>query len=154
MDAYKVEFLQKTAIAAEQAEHVWPDYAACEAGLESRFGTSALAIQDNNLFGMKQHSHPVYGTHVLPTKEFLDGEWTVVDANWIHYPSLRACFQDRMATLLRLASVYEHYAAALAAKDGVAFVTEVSKTWSTDPFRAQKVIAIYNVWKRGESSAQ
>lgn len=93
---------------------------------------------------MKQHQHPIYKTHSLPTKEFLGSLWVEVEANFVTYPDWAACFADRMATIKRLASVYRHYAAALAADSGAAFVTEVSRTWSTDPERAQKVLAIYD----------
>jgi flagellum-specific peptidoglycan hydrolase FlgJ len=143
MDVHKQQFLTKAKQQAEAAAHIFPSMAACEAALESGYGVSGLAIADNNLFGMKQHQHPIYGTHVLPTKEFVNKEWIVVNANWIHYPDMAACFTDRMNTLRRLSTAYPHYAAALAAPDAVAFVTEVSRTWSTDPNRAAKVIAIY-----------
>jgi flagellum-specific peptidoglycan hydrolase FlgJ len=149
MDIQKTNFLDSTSAAAESAGHIYPTMAACEAALESGYGTSGLAIADHNLFGMKQHSHPVYGTHVLPTREFENGEWEVVNANWVSYPSARECFQDRMTTLLRLSSVFEHYRNAVAAKDAITYVTEVSKTWSTDPERAKKVIDIYNAYVGG-----
>ena len=131
---------------AKDGGHVWPEMAACEAALESGFGSSALAREALNLFGMKQHRHPVYGDLVLPTKEFLGGEWTVVSADWVKYDKLSECFEDRMATLTRLAPQpgFEHYAAALAAKDAVNYVTQVSASWSTDPQRASKVVEIYN----------
>lgn len=138
------EFLQLAAAAAEKAGHVWPEQAACEAALESGYGQSQLAIADKNLFGMKQHQHPIYGTHVLPTKEFLDGKWVTLNSSWITYPDWPSCFADRMATLQRLAPVYPHYAAALAAASGTTYVMEVSATWSTDPARAEKVLAIYD----------
>ena len=138
------EFLVKAAAAAKQAGHVFPEMAACEAALESGFGKSGLATEDNNLFGMKQHKHPIYGTHVLPTKEFENGEWEQVQASWIHYPGWPDCFTDRMATLQRLANAYPHYSAALNAKDRDSYIEEVSKTWSTDPQRAAKVKAIYD----------
>jgi flagellum-specific peptidoglycan hydrolase FlgJ len=96
------------------------------------------------LFGVKQHKAPVFDTLSLPTKEFINGQWIETTANWVIYPSLSDCFADRMATLQRLAPSYPHYAAALAAPDAQTFVTEVSKTWSTDPNRAAKVIAIFN----------
>lgn len=139
----KLFFLDKAAAAAEQAKHLFPKIAACEAALESAWGKSGLAIQDNNLFGMKQHRHPVYGTQALPTKEFENGEWIQTSALWIHYPGWSTCFFDRMFTLLRLASVYPHYEAAVNARDPETFVREVSQTWSTDPARAEKVLAIY-----------
>jgi flagellum-specific peptidoglycan hydrolase FlgJ len=138
------DFLLKAYAAAKKAGHVFPEMAASEAALESRFGTSLLAAQYNNLFGCKQHEHPIYGTHALPTREFLDDKWCEVEANWIVYPSWDDCFYDRMVTLRRLASVYPHYGNALAAKDPETYIAEVSKSWSTDPNRAKSVEEIYD----------
>lgn len=139
------EFLDKAALAAKSAGHIFPEMAACEAALESGFGKSGLATVDNNLFGMKQHLHPIYGTANLPTKEFENGEWVTVVAHWINYPGWPQCFDDRMSTLKRLAPAkgFEHYANALAAKDAETYVKEVSAKWSTDPHRADKVLAIW-----------
>lgn len=142
----QLEFLRTTAQAAQTAGHVWPQMAAAEAALESGYGFSGLVKKANNLFGMKQHNPPIYDTLELPTREYLNNQWITVTAKWVKYPDLAACFKDRMDTLKRLSKAYPHYAAALAAPDPVAFVTEVSKTWSTDPNRAQKVITIYNAF--------
>lgn len=128
---------------ARAAGHIFPGYAACEAALESAWGTSQLAKLGANLFGTKAHSHPEYKTLNLPTKEFLDGKWTVIKATWVLYPSEVESFKDRMYTLRRLSPMYPHYAAALAAKDGVTFVDQVSLSWATDPDRAHKVLSIY-----------
>src|SRR6266404_5395695 len=102
MTSAQRDWLKQTAKSAEIAEHIFPQMAACEAALESGFGSSALAREANNLFGMKQHMHPVYGTLSLPTKEFLSGEWQTVEAQWVKYDSIDECFEDRMATLTRL----------------------------------------------------
>lgn len=125
------------------AQHLFPAMAACEAMLESNWLRSTLARLGNNLFGTKQHRHYEYGTLTLPTREFIDEAWVVVNASWVIYPSVAACMADRMATLSRLSGAYAHYAAALAAPDPIVFVTEVSKSWSTDPRRAANAIAIY-----------
>ncbi len=140
----KQDFLRAVKTAAMNIGQKWPGYVAAEAALESTFGTSDLAAEDFNLFGMKAHKHPIYGTVNLPTREFLHGEWVRVEAAFIKYPDWESCLRDRLATLTRLAPVYPHYAAALAASDGPTFILEVSKTWSTDPARAQKVLNIYN----------
>ena len=58
-DAQKA-FLDKASAAATKAAHPFPRMAAAEAALESGYGLSGLAIEDNNLFGMKQHIHPEY----------------------------------------------------------------------------------------------
>jgi flagellum-specific peptidoglycan hydrolase FlgJ len=141
-DAQK-QFLDKASAAAHQATHPFPRMAAAEAALESGYGLSGLAIEDNNLFGMKQHIHPLYGTASLPTKEFENGEWVSVVAEWVKYPDWPTCFFDRLTTLTRLSHVYPHYEAALQATDAETYVREVSQTWSTDPARADKVLAIY-----------
>lgn len=138
------DFIHRAFQAALDAHHVWAVMAACEAALESGYGHSVLAVQDNNLFGMKQHVHPIFQTIALPTREFLSGEFETVEANWIKYPDWRSCFEDRMSTLVRLAPSLSHYRNALNAANGEEYVQQVSMTWSTDPQRAEKVLAIYN----------
>jgi flagellum-specific peptidoglycan hydrolase FlgJ len=143
MNDFQRSFLEKATAEAVKANHPFPRMAACEAALESNYGLSQLARDGFNLFGMKQHSHPVFGTMTLPTREFLDGQWKSVSANWVKYTDWRACFADRLATLERLSNALPHYAAALKATDAQSYISEVSKTWSTDPNRAQKVLSIY-----------
>lgn len=138
------EFLDKATVAATQAAHPFPRMAAAEAALESGYGLSGLAQEDNNLFGMKQHIHPLYGTQSLPTKEFEHGDWITVTAEWVKYPDWASCFFDRVHTLVNLSHGYLHYAAALQAPDAETYIREVSQSWSTDPARADKCLAIYN----------
>jgi flagellum-specific peptidoglycan hydrolase FlgJ len=146
MSNLQEEFLRKASDAARAAGHIFPKYAACEAALESGWGMSKLAAEANNLFGQKQ-SHPALpGTETisLPTREYLHGAWTTVPANWVRFANWEACFEERMKLLQVLAHAYPHYAAALAAKTGEEFIDEVSKSWSTDPARAGKVLSIYD----------
>jgi len=140
------EFLRKARDAARAAGHIFPEYAACEAALESGWGMSQLAEEANNLFGQKQAHPALVGTETLslPTREYLHGAWTTVQANWVRFPAWPACFEERMNLLRSLCHAYPHYAAALAAKTGEEFIHEVSKSWSTDPQRAGKVLAIYD----------
>ncbi len=137
------EFLPKAAAAAHAAGHIFPEYAACEAALESAWGSSALALRANNLFGQKQ-SHPPRGESLsLPTREFLRGGWVTVEAHWIVFSDWQDCFVHRMALLQSLESGYPHYRAALLAGSGEQFVAQVSQSWSTDPARAAKVLSVY-----------
>ena len=99
----ELSFIHVIAIGAAESEHCWPQMAAAEAALESTFGTSLLAYNYLNLFGMKQHVHPVYGTVNLPTREFEHGDWEVVESSWVKYPNYTDCFDDRMNTLRQLA---------------------------------------------------
>lgn len=143
-------FLRQTAAAAHAAGHIFPAYAACEAALESTWGQSRLARQANNLFGQKQSAETESeiesaGVLVMPTQEFLHGRWVTVMARWARYPDQAACFRARMALLHRLQQSYPAYARALTATTGETFVEEVSRTWSTDPRRAAKVLAIHRL---------
>src|SRR5271154_6329427 len=126
MNATQHDWIASTADAAARAFHCWPTMAACEAALESNYGTSALAREGLNLFGM-------YETLNIPTKEYLDGSWSVVNAEWVKYDTLEDCFKDRMATLTRMAPKFPHYADALAAPDPKSYVVNVSESWSSDP---------------------
>lgn len=144
MDPTHRNWILTAAGEAAQGQHIWPRMAACEAALESDYGTSALARLGLNLFGMKQHVHPSYGTLNLPTKEFENGEWVPQIAQWVRYDTLQECFADRMATLERLAPMYPEYAAALTAADPQTYIVQVSKKWSTDPNRAIDVLDIFS----------
>lgn len=139
-------FLARAYRAARAAHHIFPAYAACEAALESGWGRSQLAVEANNLFGQKQSHPPLAGTEtiVMPTREFLHDHWMTVSANWAKFPDWSKCFGVRMALLERLARAYPHYAAALKAATGEQYVTAVSLSWSTDPERAGKVLAVYD----------
>jgi flagellum-specific peptidoglycan hydrolase FlgJ len=140
------EFLLKAAAAARAAGHLFPDYAACEAALESGWGNSRLAREANNLFGQKQAHPPLPATETLalPTREFLHGVWVAVEASWVRFPDWAACFRERMSLLKSLSSAWPSYRAALAAATGEQFIAEVSRTWSTDPQRAGKVLDLYD----------
>lgn len=138
------EFLIAAAVAAKSANHIFPAMAACEAALESSWGTSKLAVEANNLFGSKQQAHPIYAGIHLPTREFLNHVWVTVEAAWVKYPDWQTCFRERMNTLKRLSGSYAHYAAALKAAMPEVYAQEVSRSWSTDPERAEKCIEIYH----------
>lgn len=140
------EFLTAAAAAARAAGHLFPDFAACEAALESGWGLSHLALEANNLFGQKQAHPPLPGTSTLalPTREFLHGSWVATAADWVRFPDWASCFRERMALLRSLSRAWPNYRAALDAATGEQFVTEVSRTWSTDPGRAGKVLTLYD----------
>jgi flagellum-specific peptidoglycan hydrolase FlgJ len=138
-------FLRQASTAACAAGHIFPDYAACEAALESTWGRSRLAREANNLFGQKQSAEGIDGTAplALPTQEFLHGQWVTITAYWARFSDQADCFRARMALLQRLKHSYPANAHALATATGEVFIEEVSRAWSTDPQRAAKVLAIH-----------
>lgn len=163
------QFLIDTFKAGQAAGVVFPDMQACEAAEESGYGGTSLAHSHNNLFGEKWFAKCGFDSANIPTHEVLtqqqidkwpkeqiitigsrrpDGKYDVkVMAKWIHFPTVADCLKFRTHTLQMMSSRYLHYAAALAAKDAVTYVTEVSKSWSTDPARASNIIKIYNANK-------
>lgn len=141
----QLAFLAKAFAAAKTAGHVWPQAAACEAVVETAWGTSQSYLQGNNAFGTKQHVHAIFKTVNLPTREYINGAWCQVNAPFIAYPDLQACFSDRMDTLTRLAPSYPHYDAALKATTPEEYLVQVSQTWSTDPDRAATCVGILHV---------
>lgn len=139
------DFLAKALSHAQLSAHLFPEYAACEAALESAWGNSTLCREGNNLFGEKQHAQSIYETLDLPTSEYVNGQWASEMAHWVKFPSWKECFQSRMDTLRRLSQHHAGYADALVAKSGEDFVLSVSRDWSTDPLRGQKVLTIHRV---------
>jgi flagellum-specific peptidoglycan hydrolase FlgJ len=134
----QTEFLIDCHAAAVPAKHIWPEYAACEAVLESSWGTSELAVKARNIFGRKMWS-PGPDALALPTKEFFHGAWVTVNAYWKMFATMEASFEDRMEIL----TTDHRYAAVLTAKDGPSYLEQVSKVWSTDPNRASDVLEVW-----------
>jgi flagellum-specific peptidoglycan hydrolase FlgJ len=139
----KHEFFRRAIAAAMMAMHPFPEYAACEAALESAWGTSLIARKANNLFGQKEG----FTTRDLPiidvgTDEVVHGHVEHLShAQWPMFPDWKTCFKERLELLMR-ASVYHD---AMRALDGETFVREVSRHWATDPARAEKVLITYRV---------
>lgn len=144
----KQEFFKKALPAARAAGHPWPEYAVCEAALESAWGASKLARLANNLFGQKDGKED-YPNLVLPTWENKDLDHDGVvesdervklrEVSWPIFPDWETCFRERVKLLQRV----KVYRAALDAKTGEDFIRLVSKFWATDPKRADKVLLTY-----------
>jgi len=143
----EIAALVKAFEGAKAANHIFPAYAACEVMEESAWGTTEAFLQANNGFGEKQTHPPMYSTVLLKTWEEVHGQHQTIMAAFILFPTIADCFVFRMTTLTRLQMEYPHYRAALHASTGEEFITEVSKSWSTDLNRARNVLAIYEAHK-------
>lgn len=75
------------------AENTWvtfkilPSLVGAQAVLESGWGESSLATEANNLFGVKASGDWKGEVYRVPTKEFLNGSWVTIDANFRKYKS-------------------------------------------------------------------
>lgn len=157
---------------AATAGHLFPEIAACEAALETAWGTSMGYSKGWNVFGNKQRAKPVYQTLSLSTWESRNGQRVNIIANFIRFPDVATAFKFRMETLQQYVGIYGE---ALKAKTGEQFVRSVSAQWeqvqdapdpaaftyqfsdgvfkfvkprwATDEARAVKVMQIYHAHK-------
>ncbi|MFL2109899.1 GW dipeptide domain-containing protein [Marinilactibacillus psychrotolerans] len=94
----KAEFIQymsgrAKSIAHEKGkEQLYASVMIAQASLESNFGTSVLAINGNNLFGMKGSYNG--NSIVKKTWEFINGVNTYVDADFKFYPNFSSSLND------------------------------------------------------------
>lgn len=104
--------------AAAAADHIWPEYAACEAAWHCKSGGHPVVSKGNNPFLARQRAKPIHAT-------MLHGDLRAQTA-YILYPDLVAAFRARMETLRNHQTIYYE---ALRAKTGEDYVRAVSAEW-------------------------
>ena len=112
---------------------------------ESGWGQSALAVRDNNLFGIKG-TGPA-GSDVLPTQEFENGQWVTLSAAFRVYHNVAESIADH-SELLATDPSYQHAMADRHLPD--AFATDLTGVYATDPQYGSNLIAImrlYNLYQ-------
>jgi len=111
-----------------------------QAMLESGSGKSGLATKGNNFFGIKGEGPAGHVT--MPTKEFLNGKWVTVNANFRKYNSPAESFADHGKFLRdnkRYANAFKHTG------NAEQFAREIHKAgYATDPEYSNKLISIIN----------
>ena len=129
------EAAQKSA----KATKIPASFTIAEAALESGWGTSKLALEGFNLFGVKADRSWNGDTLSIDTKEFLHGKWVIIPALWRKYTTWLECIQDHAAFLLdnpRYKPAFEH-------TDGAGFAIAVAVAgYATDPDYASKIISV------------
>jgi flagellum-specific peptidoglycan hydrolase FlgJ len=74
---------------------VLPSVTMAQAIIESGNGNSTLAKEPhNNHFGIKAHGNPNYV--VMPTQEFVNGQYITINSQFRTYPSARASYKDHI----------------------------------------------------------
>ncbi|WP_224240637.1 glucosaminidase domain-containing protein [Hyalangium gracile] len=111
-----------------------------QAMLESGSGKSGLATKGNNFFGIKGEGPAGHVT--MPTKEFLNGKWVTVNANFRKYNTPAESFADHGKFLRdnkRYANAFKH------TNNAEQFAREIHKAgYATDPAYSDKLISIIN----------
>src|SRR5699024_1853293 len=123
----------------KSADKVLPSVTAAQAILESARGTSELARNANNLFGIKGNYNGK--SYTINTKEYLNGRWTTVDAAFKKYPSFSESIKDHEAFFTSTPWRTKNYAAVFSATDYKSQAKALqSSGYATDPQYANKLI--------------
>ncbi|MCS7242545.1 glycoside hydrolase family 73 protein, partial [Candidatus Caldatribacterium sp.] len=112
--------------------------------LESAWGTSRLAQEANNLFGIKAGTSWTGEVIELPTREFHKGQWIEVVDRFRKYPSWNVCIVD-FADIIRTRPWFRDALKYLNDPDLFLFAllpTPGKWGWSTDPQYFHKVKAV------------
>ncbi len=121
---------------------VLPSISIAQAILESDWGTSELSIKNNNFYGIKgDSSEPIV---TMTTKEFVDGEWIEIHANFRKYTTWQESMEDH-SELFTKGTTWngDQYAKVLASKDykEAAYALQESG-YATDPDYPEKLIRL------------
>ena len=133
------------AIAAQQRYGVPASVTIAQAIEESAWGTSGLAAQYHNLFGIKG-TGPA-GSVTMPTSEYLNGQWVSIDAQFRAYTNDAQSIADH-AELLATSGYYTRAMADRAVPD--AFANDLTGVYATDPHYGANLIALmqlYNLYR-------
>lgn len=131
-----ISALSPAAVASMAATGIPASFTIAEGALESGWGSSQLALQAMNLFGVK--ADPAWHGDVLTmqTREFIRGQWVMVPARWRKYSDWAGCIGDHAAFLRsnpRYSTCFQHH-------DGPGFASAVAAAgYATDPHYAQLV---------------
>jgi flagellum-specific peptidoglycan hydrolase FlgJ len=92
-----------------------------------------------NLFGVKADPSWQGDVLTLNTREYLHGQWVIVQAKWRKYPNWQSCMDDHAAFLHQNGRYADCFDCTL----GDDFAKSVAKAgYATDPDYANKLIAI------------
>ena len=136
------DFIALLAPAAQRSAtqtNVPASFVIAEGALESGWGASQLCTEAKNIFGVKADPSwkgPIYS---IQTREYLNGEWCMVPADWRRYGDWFGCIADHAQFFLTNA----RYADCFTAVSAEEFARRVAAAgYATDPQYADKIIGI------------
>ncbi len=137
-----IDSIAAGAVVSERKTGVPAPVTIAQAILESGWGKSGLTKSARNLFGIKG-SGPA-GSVLVPTKEFINGQWITVKAAFRKYNS----YAESMTDHGRLLSTSKYYTRAMAVKnDPKAFARALQGVYATDPRYASLLISLMDQYK-------
>ena len=132
-----VQWIAPSAIAQCKPYDLPPSVVIAQAALESGWGH--YKIGEYNLFGRKA----VTGDRsiTVPTQEYYDGEWVMIDAAFKDYNNLLQAIDDWCILITQEPCYAPAWAAWYNTHDVEQFVRALGPVYATDPDYADKVIA-------------
>ena len=121
---------------------ILPSISIAQAILESDWGTSELSIKNNNYYGIKGGSSEP--TVTMSTKEFVDGEWIEVKADFRKYTTWQESMEDHSELFTKGTTWNENqYTKVLTATDYKEAAYALQKSgYATDPNYPEKLIGL------------
>lgn len=145
-DTKNEEFINRLVPVSKELHQTYgilPSIIIGQAILESDWGQSELSSKYNNLFGIKSFS-PNDDSVKLKTKEYKDGKWIEINANFKVYASWEDCMRDH--TLLFVNGVdwdpYLYQGVLLASDYKTAAKALQASGYATDPDYAYKITSV------------
>ena len=140
-----ISLIAPGAVAAQQRYGVPASVTIAQAIEESAWGQSSLADRYHNLFGIKGAGSA--GSVTLPTREFENGRWVTIDAQFAVYHNDAQSIAGH-AELLATSGYYTRAMADRAHPD--AFAHDLTGVYATDPGYGANLIALmklYNLYQ-------
>ena len=155
--SYKSEFINKVkdgAIEGWKKYKILPSLTLAQACLESGFGTSKLAKEGNNLFGIKGN-YKGNSITVKTKEQKKDGTWITIDADFAKYPDQATSVEEHGAFFSSTAWRKENYKHVFGETDYKKAVHAIlppkaKAGYATDKKYAEKIISVieqYNLTK-------
>ena len=141
-----IKRLVPTAQAMQKQYGVLTSITLAQAILESDWGTSTLAKDYHNLFGIKGTDPAT--TKVLRTKEYVNDKWITVDGRFRVYSDDAASIRDHALLFVNGTDWNpQQYATVRAAKDYKTAASALQTDgYATDPDYPQKLIHLIEAW--------
>ncbi|PZM65886.1 Exo-glucosaminidase LytG precursor [Paenibacillus konkukensis] len=144
----RAEFIRKLAPYAIADMHITKVPASltiAQGILESADGNSGLAVQANNLFGIKGKG--TAGSVTMPTREYSGGKWITVNAAFRKYNNWGDSVADHSALIVNGVSWNRKLYHKVLGADGRTAAREVAAAgYATDPTYADKLIRLMDDW--------
>lgn len=140
-----IKAIAPEAQAMQNQYHIKASITMAQAILESNWGTSKLASQYHNLFGIKGTGP---NSKLMTTKEYTKGKWIVIKDRFKVYPSWSASIKDHTQLMLNGTQYkQENYEKVIKAKNyREAAQALQDANYATDPDYASKLINVIKTY--------